>query len=336
MEINYAPVIIPTLCRYEHFKQCIESLSRCTGAKHTEVYIGLDYPAKDAHWDGYNKITDYLGSCGDLGFKKLVVIRRERNYGVGRGGNYAKLRDYIYEKHDRIVVSEDDNVFSPNFLEYINEGLTKYKDDSNCTAVCGYNYKGVQSKRYNKNCYFSREYSAWGVGFWRDKHRAIIDGYVNREFASSIMSSWEKIWEIYKNEPRLLNTIILNLDCGRVFGDTMIVAYQYLNNKYSLFPTVSKIRNMGFDGSGTSIFEVDKSFMHQQIDSSRIFVCDKIDETSIIMMAADVRNHFKKSVFMNIVILIRSFIYYLTKKDILYLEAKRRNKPLFTKKHIVS
>lgn len=36
MEIkNYAPVIIPTLCRYEKFRNCIETLSKCTGADKT-------------------------------------------------------------------------------------------------------------------------------------------------------------------------------------------------------------------------------------------------------------------------------------------------------------
>ena len=28
----YAPVVIPTLCRYEHLKRCIDTLSECTGA----------------------------------------------------------------------------------------------------------------------------------------------------------------------------------------------------------------------------------------------------------------------------------------------------------------
>ena len=32
----YAPVVIPTLCRYEHFKACLESLSLCTGAENTD------------------------------------------------------------------------------------------------------------------------------------------------------------------------------------------------------------------------------------------------------------------------------------------------------------
>ena len=48
----YAPIYIPTLCRYEHFKQCIESLAQCEGASETEVYVALDYPAKESHLEG--------------------------------------------------------------------------------------------------------------------------------------------------------------------------------------------------------------------------------------------------------------------------------------------
>lgn len=51
----YAPIYIPTLCRYEHFKQCIESLAQCEGASETEVYVALDYPAKESHLEGYEK-----------------------------------------------------------------------------------------------------------------------------------------------------------------------------------------------------------------------------------------------------------------------------------------
>ena len=75
----FAPVIIPTLCRYDHFKQCIESLSKCTLANKTEIYVGLDYPVKEEHWDGYKKIKSYLDSVGNMGFKKLIVIEREHN-----------------------------------------------------------------------------------------------------------------------------------------------------------------------------------------------------------------------------------------------------------------
>lgn len=65
MEIkNYAPVIIPTLCRYEKFRNYIETLSKCTGADKTTVIIGLDYPLNQTHIAGYQEIKKYLQSGG--------------------------------------------------------------------------------------------------------------------------------------------------------------------------------------------------------------------------------------------------------------------------------
>ena len=43
----YAPVLIPTLCRADHFIRCLESLKKNTWAKYTEVYVAVDYPAKE-------------------------------------------------------------------------------------------------------------------------------------------------------------------------------------------------------------------------------------------------------------------------------------------------
>ena len=79
MEKIYAPIKITTLYRYEHFKKCIESLSRCTGANQTELFIGLDYPAKEEHRSGYNQISNYVDTI--QGFKEVHVFRRKVNYG---------------------------------------------------------------------------------------------------------------------------------------------------------------------------------------------------------------------------------------------------------------
>lgn len=327
----YAPVIIPTLNRYEHFKQCLESLENCTGADCTDVYVALDYPPSEKYVDGWEKVDSYLHEKElDNKFKSLIVYRRKENYFFSGKGNGKTAINDLPAEVDRYIFSEDDNLFSRNFLMYVNDALEKYKEDPNCISVCGYNYKGVTLDDYPFNCYFSREYSAWGVGFWRKKRKE-IDSIINRNYAESIMSSWHNIWTIYKNEPRLLNTIILNLDCGRIFGDTMIVSYQYLNKKYSLFPKVSKVRNMGFDGSGTSIFEVQDSYSKQAIDTDCRFTVDIVDSSSLDVAAPEVKNNFKRSALMNIVIFIRCIIYYLTRKDILYYEAKRRNKSLFNK-----
>ena len=85
----YAPVIIPTLCRYKHFKECLESLSKCKWAEETEVFVGLDYPAKESHRPGYEKIKSYLKEVGNMTFKKIHVFEREVNYGGGK--NYSSI-----------------------------------------------------------------------------------------------------------------------------------------------------------------------------------------------------------------------------------------------------
>ena len=60
--VTYAPVVIPTLCRFEHFKRCVDSLSRCIHANQTELIIGLDYPHKESHVESHSKILDYLNN----------------------------------------------------------------------------------------------------------------------------------------------------------------------------------------------------------------------------------------------------------------------------------
>ena len=51
----FAPVIIPTLNRYEHFRKCLESLEACTGAEKTDVYVALDFPPSEKYVEGWKK-----------------------------------------------------------------------------------------------------------------------------------------------------------------------------------------------------------------------------------------------------------------------------------------
>ena len=60
--MTYYPVIIPTLNRYEHFKNCVESLSNNLYANETELVVGLDYPPSEKYIDGWKKIKDYIPS----------------------------------------------------------------------------------------------------------------------------------------------------------------------------------------------------------------------------------------------------------------------------------
>lgn len=256
---EYAPLYIPTLCRYEHFKQCIESLARCAGADQTEVYVALDYPANESHRAGYEKIKNYLDAAGDMGFKKLHVHKRDHNYGVsGATSNSAVMCKYISERYDRYIVSEDDNVFAPSFLLYVNTCLEKYKDDPDVVTVCGYSYPVEWEVSAGATCFKQQiNCSMWGVAFWTKKIMATrkeLWGGIIKASLPQVMKqhTYKRMIDACLKEYVLCVTSPLKRRSRFFYGvsDIGMRAYLAVEGKYAVTPVVSKVRNLGFDGSG--------------------------------------------------------------------------------------
>ena len=286
MEIKtYAPVIIPTLNRYEHFKKCLESLEKCTGAEKTEVYIALDYPPSDKYVEGWKKLDAYLrekeqNSC----FLKLKVFRREQNCGVGtKNSNVRLLKKYICEKYDRYIFSEDDNVFSNNFLEYVNKGLERFKDDERIFAICGYSHP-YKFKTEESNYFFhNTDFSAWGCGMWTKKTDIAKDYIYSGQLKKNL--SFHNIIEEWKHGNNRLSGYIhycLNMNYDNIrITDNLYSVYMIATNKCVVMPSISKVRNIGWDGSGISnerekkknkrFSEIALAHMAQEIDSEEDF-----------------------------------------------------------------
>lgn len=292
---NYAPVIIPTLNRYDHFKKCLESLEKCTGADKTEVFVGLDYPPSDKYVDGWKKIDLYLQEKEkDKRFKKLVVFRRDHNYGIkGPASNVAVLGRFIRENYDRYIFSEDDNVFSPNYLLYMNTCLEIYKDDPDVIAVTGYSYpidwqmsEGATVQKQNFNA------SAWGWGWWTAKREIVAENISSGEMydkALDVLKSgvYKKGLFVAFYEYMCASIIPLEfykkVQSGRLaITDYCTRQYLFVYDKKVISPLVSKVRNIGLDGSGaycqnnTAVECDDKTswttdFANQRIDESDTF-----------------------------------------------------------------
>lgn len=245
---TFAPVSIPTLCRYEHFKRCIESLSRCTWAEYTDVYVALDYPAKESHWEGYRKIKAYLESCGNMTFKSLNVIARETNYGLGPNGNHGTLIKELWEKYDRRIGSEDDNEFSPNFLVYMNKMLERFKDDDRIYCVCGYNRNVTIPDYFKNNYYIAKSYVAWGAGFWRNKK--LPERYSSFDYLKSLITNDDTYQTLKDRGPAFVEGLMDMLKIQKLHGDMRIALYETLEHKYNICPTLTKVCNYGNDGSG--------------------------------------------------------------------------------------
>lgn len=273
-EKTYAPVIIPTLNRYDHFRQCLESLERCTGSENTDVYIGLDYPPSERYVEGWKKTDDYLKIKEKFnGFRTLIVIRHNSNCGVFKiNSNSDRLMSIVLQQYDRFIFSEDDNIFSPNFLEYINKGLELFKDDKSVFAINGYSHP--YPIKYIENSFFRQnvDFSAWGYGIWANKFVECSTWIDSAGFKKSY--STKTLLKVLKNG---YNRAIryLSLCCAKekiLMTDNVLSIYMAIKDMDVVMPNISLVRNCGWDDSGIHCTTKNKQLA--QIHSQQMISCD--------------------------------------------------------------
>lgn len=249
---TWAPVCITTCNRFNHFKQCLESLEKCTGAEYTEVYVALDYPPSEKYVEGWKKIDAFLSDKeASNAFLKLIVIRRETNCGLyKKGSNSALLVKQVLEKYDRYIITEDDNVFAPCFLEYMNKGLELFENDDSVYTICGYDFGADKSFLGEDTFYKTKRICSWGVGRWKSKRDYYVKHYAKLDDLREILDNPEKRAILKKNSPDRLGAIASMIESGKRYGDVVQQTYLYLEDKYNVFPSVSLVQNHGVDGSG--------------------------------------------------------------------------------------
>ena len=226
---NCAPVLIITLNRYVHFSRCIKSLSACTDADKTDLYIALDYPLKVKDWDGYKKIDNYIKTIKT--FKNVNIIKRNENYGAVK--NFFDSVAQIFKKHDKLIFSEDDNEFSPNFLNFINNGLNKFANNPLVNAICGYNYPFNIPKNYTKNYYFSQGFSTWGFGIWKTKFESFDWDITN---LNRFLHNPLNVIKLNNIQYDLLIGLMNIVKSGNITGDRMHCYNNIIKGAYSVFP----------------------------------------------------------------------------------------------------
>jgi len=241
-------------------------LAQCTHADKTHLYIGLDCPNNDSHKEGYKQISNYIPKIS--GFKEVTIVQRCENYGSYK--NMEELTKLIYQQYDRMIETDDDNVFSINFLDYINKGLDRYEDDQRIIAVCGDGGTFIKPKDYSANHLFRKGFSAWGYGTWKGRIKntvyspeTLLEFISDDSLRRSLISNYEYLYYV------VLSYILRAMD---MWGDGAIALDMIKNHTYCVYPTVSKVRNYGHDGSGEHGGRLkNNSFVKVRLDDSTTF-----------------------------------------------------------------
>ena len=247
--IKRAPILLFCYKRLESLQQTVKALEKCVLAPESELYIFSDGAKTDKDQLQIDQVRTYVK--GIKGFKKVTVNESPKNKGLAT--SIIEGVSEVMKFSDRVIVLEDDLLVSGNFLAYMNEGLEFYAGCSEIFSVTGYTIPINIPKGYKYDVYYLPRTSSWGWATWKNRWEGIdwevsdfIEFSKNKKSIRAFNRGGSDMFAMLKKQ---MNNEI----------DSWAIRWSYHQfkiNSYSVFPTSSKVQNIGFtsDATNTNVF----------------------------------------------------------------------------------
>lgn len=243
-----APVVIFAYNRAEKLRACIDSLSSCDGHENTEVFVFADGARDEKDSDAVNRVGRYLDSLKEEhAFSKLHIVRRPVKMGLS--GNVRDGVGSVIERSGKVIVLEDDLTVTKDFLTYMNRALDYYEKDAKIWSVTGFTWPVSDFSGYGHDIYYSYRACSLGWGTWKDRWGTVdwdMKGYKDVISDRALRRKFER-------GGRDMTRILMDQKAGLI--DSWAIRFclsQSLQDRYTVYPVRSLVRNTGNDGSGTN------------------------------------------------------------------------------------
>ena len=242
----FAPICLFVFDRPFHTERVLSSLAENVESKNSILYIYSDGIPENCTKERLDNIilTRKIIS-NEKRFKEVNITFRNKNLGL----SYSLINGIseVCEKHGKIIVLEDDLVVEIFFLNYMNKALEVYEFENKIGAICGYFYPVLNLESYSET--FCLNYnSCWGWATWQ---RSWSNFEENGELLLTKIKSQNLNTKFDYNNTRYHTKMLENQVLGR--NNSWAIRWAatlFLNNQLSLFPKMSLVDNIGFDGSG--------------------------------------------------------------------------------------
>ena len=158
-----------------------------------------------------------------------------------------------------MIVVEDDLYVSRSFLHFMNEMLNKYEEDERIMQVSGYGCKLTRIGDYPYDAYINERAHSWSWGTWKNRWDT-IDWNVSdfKELSSS---------KILQRKFNKRGSDLYGMLKGYMQhkNNSWYIRFNYSmykQNRYSIMPIKSLVRNDGFGGDATNC----KSYNRYKVD----------------------------------------------------------------------
>jgi acetyltransferase-like isoleucine patch superfamily enzyme len=239
-----APTVIFAFDRPENLSNVLEGLKDCKNSKDSPLYVFCDGPKNSSSLEQKKRITEVRRLVNSISWHSNTnVIYRDVNFGLAK--SIISGINEVLERHDKVIILEDDIVPSSGFLEYCNEALELYKDDHRVMQIAGSVYDGDFSL-IEENTFFARCLQCHGWATWKRAwqffnddaldHLTYFDSNSNRRSQFDLNSNAYFLKQLRQNVSGEINTWAVKWYASILRNDGLI-----------LFPKASLITNIGFD-----------------------------------------------------------------------------------------
>lgn len=245
--MNRAPVAIFVYNRMDHLKKMMDLLEKNLLVTESELYIFSDGGKNEADTEKVKGVRQWIHEYEKKSqFKTVHIFEKEHNCGLAN--SIINGVSQIFEKHDRVIVLEDDLLVAKFFLKYMNEALDYYEKEKNIWSISGYtpNLEGLLT--YEKDVYLNYRPYSWGWATWKNRWELVdwqVKNYKRERFNRNIRKK-------FMRGGNLMPSMLRAQMNGKV--DSWYVRWAYEASKrdmLTVYPAKSLVQNIGLDGSGT-------------------------------------------------------------------------------------
>lgn len=222
-----------------HTQKVLEGLKK-NGIDH--LYIFADAARDKNDEEMVQRVRQCIES---IDWCKTEIIRSDRNKGLAE--SEISGIGYILERHERVIVLEDDCIPAPDFIDFMEQCLDRYDNDGQVMTVGGYALPISISRSYPYDIYFTYRMGGWGQAMWRRSWKSFkrdpddFTKIVNsREFRRKIDRGGRDLFYMFKQQ------IEGKLDSVGIWWTWHILK----NEGVCVVPVRSRVDNIGHDGTG--------------------------------------------------------------------------------------
>lgn len=249
-----APILLFTYKRLAPLKKTVEALQQNQLAQNSDLFIFSDGPKSDADAPQIEKIRSYLKTIH--GFRKVEIAASQENKGLA--SSIINGVNKVFEQYDRVIVLEDDLLTTPNFLKYMNKGLSYYETAKKAFSISAYSFDLRHNEDPQNTTYFLNRGWSWGWATWKDRWQD-VDWEVTDYPSFRKDKNRKKQFALGGSD---LNKMLEKQMTGQL--DSWAIRWFYHQFKVgglTLYPLASKIYNNGFDTFATHTSGSDKRYL---------------------------------------------------------------------------